>query len=142
MQSNLKEKLWAFIIHNNPELMFNLQAEYSVTRHLEDKVAKVMPFVLKLLEQGKSGPAIEELALEAMTEELRPSRFLYLKGILKNEFPAEYESYKEAGVLTYETVNLIDHCQEVFDVFAFSVENEQDQKLRHAIIAKVHDYLP
>jgi len=142
MQTILKEKLWAYIIQNNPDLMFNLQAEYSVSRYLEDQVSNVMPTVLQLLGEGKPGHAIEELVLEQLTEKLRPSRFLYLQEILKTEFQTIYLKFRESGVLTYETVNLIDQCNEVFDAFNFSQENQHDHKLRHNIIAKVHHYLP
>jgi hypothetical protein len=142
MQTILKEKLWAFIIQNNPDLMFNLQADYSVSKYLDDKVSQAMPMVLQLLSEGKPGHAIEELVIEKMTAELKPSRFLYLQEVLRAEFTSEFQQYREAGVLTYETVNLIDYCADVFEAFAFNQKNQSDSKLRHAIIAKVHQYLP
>ena len=122
--------------------MFNLQADYSVSQYLEDKVSKVMPQVLVLLGEGKPGHAIEELVMEELTTELKPSRYLYLQEVLSTEFKTEYQQFREAGVLTYETVNLIDYCADVFEGFAFNQETQRDIRLRHAIIAKLHQYLP
>jgi len=141
MQNLLMEKLRAYIVHNNPELLLNLQGGQSFTRYLEDKVSCVMPMVLELVEAGKPGYVIEELCLNALTEDLRPSKFHYLQRVLEEDFPSNYSVFRESGVLTYETVNLIEACKEVFDAFGFNEENEDDRLLRHAIIAQVHSYL-
>lgn len=76
MQSMLTEKLWAYIVHNTPDLMLSLQENYSVTRYLEEKVSAIMPTVTQLLDEGKPQYAIEELCLNAMTEDLKPSRVI------------------------------------------------------------------
>ena len=141
MQTMLKEKLWAYIVHNNPDLMFNLQEDYSVTKYLEEKVNGILPMAEQLLSEGKPPYAIEELCLEAMTEELKPSRYLYLRSVLEEDFIQDYERLKESGTLTYEVVNLIEACKGVFDDFDFNRENEEDRHLRYAIIGQVHEYL-
>lgn len=142
MQTVLKEKLWAFIVHNNPELMLSLQADFSVTGYLEEKVASVVPLVERLLTEGKPQYIIEELCLNDMTAELRPSKFLYIRSILEEEFPNDHEQMREAGILTFEVINMIEHCKEIFDSFNFSTENEEDRHLKYAIIGQLHDYLP
>ncbi len=141
MQTILKEKLQAYIIGNNPELMLSLQAEQSLTQYLEDRISTAMPLVMDLLEQGKPGYIIEELALNEMTISLRPSKFNYLKEVLETEFSSSYNSFKTAGVLTYECVNLIEACAEIFETFSFSEDNEDDRLLRYAVIARIHEYL-
>lgn len=141
MQNMLKEKLWAYIVHHNPELMFSLQEEYSVTRYLEEKVREVMPMAETLLSQHKPLYVIEELCVKEMTEELRPSRYLYIRGVIEDEFPQDYERLRENGILTYEIVNLIQACAEIFEAFGFSEKNEEQRHLRHAVIAQLHDYL-
>jgi hypothetical protein len=35
MQEMLKEKLWTYIVHNNPDLMLNLQQDFVVTGYME-----------------------------------------------------------------------------------------------------------
>lgn len=141
MVEKLKEKLWAFIVHNNPDLMLGLQEDYSVTRYLEEKVNGILPMVDSLLAEGKPQYAIEELALNELTADLKPSKFLYIRSVLEEEFPDDFKRLSEDGVLTYEVVNLIEACQEIFETFHFSLENEDDRHLRYAIIAQVHDYL-
>jgi len=141
MQSMLTEKLWAYIVHNNPDLMFSLQEDHSVTRYLEGKVSTVMPMVAQLIDEGKPPYIIEELCLNAMTEELKPSRYQYIRSVIEEEFNADYERMKENGTLTYEVVNLIEACKGIFNDFDFNSENESNRHLRYAIIGQVHDYL-
>ncbi len=141
MHQQLKEKLWAYIVHNNPELMFTLQEDYNVTQYLEDKVSGVMPTALKLLEEDKPGYAIIELCMEEMTAQLRPSKYNYLTSILASDFEDQYSTLKEAGLLTYEAVNLIDYCQPVFEKYGFTEDNENSSLLRGAIEDKISEYL-
>ncbi|MBN9484589.1 MAG: hypothetical protein J0H46_14640 [Bacteroidetes bacterium] len=141
MQSVLTEKLWAYIVHNNPDLMISLQEDYSVTRYLEEKVNAVMPMVEQLLIEGKPPYIIEEVCLNAMTVELQPSRYQYIRSVIEEEFNGDYERMKENGTLTYEVVNLIETCKGIFSDFDFNSENETNRHLRYAIIGQVHDYL-
>lgn len=141
MHKILKEKLWAYIVHNNPDLMFNLQEDYSVTRYLDEKVNGIMPMAERLHGEHKPLYVIEELCIKEMTEELRPSRFLYLREVLEQEFPDDWQRLREDGLLTYEIINMMESCREIYESFNFSVQNEDDQLLRAAIIGQVHEYL-
>lgn len=141
MHKILKEKLWAYIVHNNPDLMFNLQEDYSVTRYLDEKVNGIMPMAERLLGEHKPLYVIEELCIKEMTEELRPSRFLYLREVLEQEFPDDWQRLREDGLLTYEIINMMESCRDIYESFNFSVQNEDDQLLRAAIIGQVHQYL-
>ena len=135
------EKLRAYITEHNPDLLLQLQGNFSVTQYLEDKVASVMPMVKELLSEGKANYVIEELCMNELTADLRPSKFDYLKTILEEDFPDDYNRMAEAGVLTYEVVNLIEACKEVFGTHGFTEENEDNRFLRYAVIAEIHDYL-
>ena len=141
MQSVLMEKLRAWITEHNPDLLLKLQGNFSVTQYLEDKVASVMPMVQQLLSEGKANYIIEELCVNELTADLRPSKFDYLKTVLEEDFPDDYNRMAESGVLTYELVNLIEACKEVFETHGFSEENEDNRFLRYAVIAEIHDYL-
>ncbi|UCS95213.1 DUF1896 domain-containing protein [Echinicola marina] len=121
--------------------MLNLQEDYSVTTYLERKVQDIMPLAEQLLSDNQPGYAIEELCLDRMTEELRPSRYHYLLSVLEEEFSADYEQLRESGALTFETVNLIEFCEKIFDGYGFSEENEEDRHLRYAVIGQVQEYL-
>ncbi|WP_199119250.1 DUF1896 family protein [Pedobacter sp. ASV28] len=141
MQKVLTEKLRAYLVNNNPDLLLKLQGDTSITKFIEDKVSMVMPMVLQLLEEGKPGYVIEELCLNTLTEDLRPSKFNYLQEILEVEFKDQYQKFKEAGVLTYETVNLVEACASIFETYEFNENTEDNRFLRYMIIAEVHDYL-
>ncbi len=141
MESVLKERLWAYIVHNNPDLMISLQESYSVSQYLDEKVSAVLSMVERLIDEGKPQYVIEELCLDAMTAELKPSRYQYIRSVIEEEFPQDYERMKENGTLTYEVVNLIEACKDIFGDFNFNSENESNRHLRYAIIGQVHNYL-
>lgn len=140
MQQLLKEKLWAYIVHNNPDLMHHLQDEYRVVRYLEEKVSAVMPTALSYLEKDMPGYAIVELCMEQMTKELKPSRYNYIVSILREEFEDKYTLLRENGMLAYEVINMVEFTKEVFDSYHFSEENENDRQIRTAIISTLSDY--
>lgn len=141
MRNRLMEKLWTYIVHNNPELMLRLQEEKGVRQYLEVKVSGIMPQVTQLLEEGRPLYIIEEMALNVLTAELKPSRYRYLLSVLEEEFPQDYERLKESGTLTYEIVNLIEACKDIFSDFDFNIDNEDNRHLRYAIIGEIHHYL-
>ena len=141
MQSMLTEKLWAYIVHNHPDLMISLQESQSITSYLEAKVTAILPMVEQLLSEGRPQYIIEELCLKEMTAELKPSRYQYIRSVLEEEFPQAYERLKENGTLTYEVINLIEACKDIFSDFDFNEDNETNRHLRYAIIGQVHDYL-
>ncbi len=79
MEQSLKEKLWAYIIENNPELMFSLQEDYSVQKYLDDKVSALRSPLEQLQQLGLPPYIIEEQAMEELTADLKPSKFHYIR---------------------------------------------------------------
>lgn len=141
MRNMLKQKLWTFIIQNNPDVALDLQENNSVLQYLEEKVNAIIPISTQMLGEGKPLYVIEEICLGAMTEELRPSRFQYICSIIEEEFSSDFERMIKNGTLTYEIVNLIEACKGIFNDFDFNSENEADRHLRYAIIGQVNEYL-
>ncbi|TDQ73813.1 hypothetical protein [Sphingobacterium yanglingense] len=141
MYQKLKESLWAFIVVNNPDLMFRLQDEYSVVTYLEEKVSKVMPTALKLLETDKPSHAIIELCLNEMTADLKPSRYQYILGLLQSYFSNRHKELAELGTLTYVAVRLVDHCQEVLDKFPFCEKSKESDELSVQMQCMIGDFL-
>lgn len=141
MQQILREKLWTYIVQNNPDLMIRLQETHGVTKYLEEKVNTVMPLVAELLSESRPQYVIEELCMDTLTEELRPSRFLYIRSVLEEEFLTDYERLRNSGTLTYEIINIMETCKDILDELQFSSENEEERHIRYAIIGQVHDYL-
>jgi len=121
--------------------MIRLQETHGVTRYLEEKVNAVMPIASELLAESKPQYVIEELCMDTLTKELRPSRFLYIRSVLEEEFVTDYERLRQSGTLTYEIINIMDACKAIFDELQFSSENDDERYIRYAIIGQVHDYL-
>ncbi len=141
MQEMLKEKLWTFIVHNNLDLMLNLQQDFSVTSYLEMKLFNVWPLVSQLLAENNPEYVIEELCMEELTKDLRPSKFNYIQGVLEDEFEEDFLRIKESGLLTYEIINLITESETVFETLGFMQDNEQDRMLRYAIAGTIRQYM-
>lgn len=141
MQEMLKEKLWTYIVHNNPDLMLNLQQNFSLTDYLEQKVFNIQPLISQLLAENKPGYVIEELCMAELTKDLRPSKFSYIHSILEDEFELDFLRIKESGLLTYEIINLITESETVFETLGFTEVNEQDRMLHYAIAGTIRQYM-
>lgn len=141
MEELLKEKLWFYIIHNNPDLMFTLQEDYSVLDYLNKKIDGVKFLLEDMLSDGTPEYIIEEICLNVLTEDLKPSRFLYISSLLSDEFEKCYSAFQESGILTYEVINLMESCKPIFETIGFTKENEEDLTLRNALIGQIADYL-
>lgn len=141
MEELLKEKLWFYIIHNNPDLMFTLQEDYSVLDYLNEKINGIKSILDDMLSDGTPKYIIEEICLNVLTEDLKPSRFLYIRSLLSDEFEKTYAGFQESGILTYEIINLMESCKPIFETIGFTKENEEDPTLRNALIGQIADYL-
>jgi hypothetical protein len=141
MQEMLKEKLWTYIVHNNPDLMLNLQQDFAVTHYLEEKVNGIQVLTSQLRAENKPGYIIEALCMEELTKDLLPSKFNYIRNILENEFTQNFQRIKESGLLTYEIVNLISESETVFETLGFTKDNEQNRMLRYAITGTIRQYM-
>lgn len=141
MKTTLKEKLWDYIIRNNPELMFSLQEGYSVKGYLEEKIKALQPQLELWKKQGVPDFMMEEKAMLVLTEDLKSSRFHFIKNTLEEDFKGTFMEFKETGTLTYEVVNLVEACKEVFEAIGFSEENQKSKRLSDAIKAIIRQYL-
>jgi hypothetical protein len=141
METLLKEALWSYIIDHNPDLMYDLQENYTVGRYLNEKVQGVQGMAIRLLQEQHPKHHIEEMCLWELTRELRPSRYLYLKGIFEEEFPDEAALYGKSGILVCEVISMLDYCNPVLDDMGFSVHNEEDPEIRNVVIGHLYGFL-
>lgn len=131
MEQLLAKKLHEFIGRNNPELL--LQSDQDIRELIHSKIQHVMPLLENLLVQNCPAYIIEELCMDQMTEDLKPSMYHYITSLLEEEFPERYEQLKEEGILTYEVANIITRCKKVFEQFHFSVFTEESRPLYQAV---------
>ena len=141
MEEILKEKLLIFISDNNPDLLIDLQQEKSVTKYIDEKINIVAPLMADMLADDHPTYIVEEMCMDSLTADLKPSRYLFISAVLEQEFEQYYLSLEQSGILTYEIVNMIRECKEVFEHFGFSMENQDDPSIRNAITGQIYGYL-
>lgn len=142
MENILKEKLWSYIIHNNPDLMYTLQERYGVSDYLNSKVNdSVLGLVEELRSDSIPEEIIEEICLNVLTEDLKPSRFAYLRSLLSEEFEQVYNRFRGEEILTSEVINLMETCKEIFESTGFTKESQNNPDLRTALIDRINKYL-
>jgi hypothetical protein len=140
MQELLIRKLHNYIQESHPDLLITLQEESRVEAYLLDAVNSIDGFVNDLLDANEPLYLIEENCFEKLVKSLGPSRFLYIKDVLEEAFPNEFERLLRHGVLTTEVINLITFCDPVFEGLLFSTKTEDSSYLRYAIIGSIHEY--
>lgn len=141
MESLLLENFRGYIIENHPELILNIAEGFSLNNFLGDKMEAIKPLMRTMLENGQPPYQVSQTCHSRLIQGLGPSKANYIKEILETEFPADCFRLRECGVLTYETVNLIEVCAEIFEAYNFSEQNLGDRFLRYAVIAGVQNYL-
>ncbi len=141
MQGTLIKNLYQYIRVNNPDILLDLEETGSVTTYLSNRVSSVDYLHKQLSTEGKPSYIIEELCMNFLTQDLKPSRYNYIQNILEAEFELKYKELTESGLLLYEVSNMIKYCLSVFDDLNFSEENEDNRFLRYAITGVVKEYL-
>ena len=141
MQGTLINNLYQYISANNPDILLDVEETGSVTTYLSDKVSSVDFLYKQLCTEGKPAYIIEELCMDFLTQDLKPSRYNYIRNILEAEFELKYKELIESGILLYEVSNIIKYCQSVFDDLNFSEANEENRFLRYAITGVIKEYL-
>ena len=142
MEGKLKSKLWAYIVQHNPELIHSTKDDYSVLKYLEQTISKIMPTAQRMIDNGSSLQAVEEYCLNVMIAELKPSRFLYIRTILSEDFIQDFNRLRDKGTLTIEILAIMKSCGDDFDAFEFDQKSIPGNQLRHAVIGKIHQHLP
>lgn len=141
MKEVLKHKLHDYIRENNPDVLLTLELENSVTKYVSDKVNSLNHLVEELQKENKPAYIIEEICLNELTKDLKPSKFNYIINILEQEFEFAHQQLSKLKLLQYEVINMIAHCEQLFESFNFSEENEDNRQLRYAVIASINEYL-
>ena len=139
MQQLLMQKLHNYISENNPDLLLQLEEGGKVTEYLINKIGTV-DALLKQLAKGQPAYIIEDACMDVLTQDLKPSRYNYIRNILEEEFENYYLQLKESGTLQFETINLINYCQSTFEDLLFNEENESNRFLRYAITGCISEY--
>jgi len=140
MKEILIKKLHEYIRENNPDLLLQLEEDRKVTEYLSNKIS-IVDALLNQQDKEQSAYIIEEVCMDILTEDLRPSKFNYICAILEEEFYTTYQQLHKSGTFQFEVTNLIKYCQPFFDALGFTDENEDDRNLKHVVIGRISEYL-
>jgi hypothetical protein len=141
MQELLIRKLHAYIRENNPDLLWQLQQDNSVTDWLTGKIHSIAGTLDALLTQNKPAYFIEEECMELLTGDLRPSRFHYMQLLLEEEFPRDFSLLSADDLLENAVILLLKNCNAVFGQFGFSEATADDPLLRYTLTGLLQEYL-
>lgn len=122
------------------DLLILLQEEGNVESYLKEKVLSIDTLFQKLIAEDVPEYLIEELCMNVLTQDLRPSKYNFLTSVLEEEFEMDYIRLKENGTLSFEVINLIESCNPVFETIGFTEDNENDRHLRYAITGTIQEY--
>lgn len=141
MESILLQKLSRYIVDHNPELIINDTPGYSLASLLRDKINAVKPMLWELIEAKTPEYIIVDTCFSLLIADLRPSKANYIKNLLETEFPAYFYRWQNAGILTYETLQLMKRCEPLFIGYGFNEQNVHNKFLKNAMIEQIRDYL-
>ena len=141
METALKERLWDYIIIHNPELMYHLQEQYLVGSYLQRKVNEVLPQAQEMRANGVDVCTILEACIEELTQELKPSKFQFVRRVIQEEFPAEYQLLSSTYMLDYEVLNIVDASWDIFQQFGPYCERENSKIQRYAVMHQISTHL-
>jgi Domain of unknown function (DUF1896) len=140
MREILQSKLFEYIRDNNPDILFELEAEANVTVWLSEKVNGIGYLIIELESQCLPEYEIEEICMTELTNDLRPSKYNYILSLLEEEFENDYNKLLQSGLAQHEVINMINQCDSIFADLNFSEENEDNEFIRYAIIGELSDY--
>ena len=140
MQEILLKRLHDYIRENNPDMLIQLEEEKKVTEYLSDKI-KLVDGLLQESDSTQPAYIIEEACMDILTEDLRPSKYHYIRAILEEEFEAIYRRLQNSGTLQFEVINLVKYCQPLFDTVGFKLENEDSRELEYSVTGAISEYL-
>lgn|GEM_PF-1981156 len=141
MEALLLENFREYIVAHYPELILRNQEEYPLSRFMRETMQSVLPTLKYMEDQCRPEHEVLQHCMNELIKGLGPSKTDYLLNILSIEYPREHHSLSASGTLTWNVVQLIKSCDDVFESYGFTENSKDSTLLRHAVIAIVHDYL-
>jgi hypothetical protein len=141
MKTLLIGKLHSYMVQHHTDLLIALQEDHRLRHYLNSKVESISGLIEQYQQENRPAYVIEALCLEELTRDLRPSRFSWMRELLEEEFPDDYDRMNKSGILTYELINLIGACEPIFEVFQFGEDTEDSHQLKYAVMGMIAEYL-
>lgn len=141
MNEIIISKLLDYIRDNNPDLLFELEADDKLTGWLQEQAVAAETMLSQSGSKTEPGYIIIDECVNEVTKNLRPSRYNYILNVMEQEFATTYNQLSASGILQHEAINIIGHCSSVFDDLHFSEENEDNRFIYYAIAGSISEYL-
>ena len=129
-----------YLRENNPDVLIFLEEEDSLIWYVNEKIGSIAELLQVLSEEQHPGYVIEEMCMNELTADLRPSKYHYIRELLQQEFPRQYHHLFDTGILRLEIINMISNCLPLFEAFGFSEQMEDDKNLRYVIVGTIKEY--
>ncbi|MEO8172538.1 MAG: DUF1896 family protein [Sediminibacterium sp.] len=136
-KNKLQGLLMAYIQENNPDLLLQLEEDDALHAWVLEKIREVE----MVLKQAKPSYIIESECMDAMTMDLKPSKFNYIRDLFEEEFADQYTLAMQSGILRYEVINMIAACDHVFREMPLTEESMNDRHLEYMVTGVISDYL-
>jgi len=141
MNEIITGKLLGYIRDNNPDLLFDLEAEDKLTSWLLEQAEAAEAMLSQSGSKTEPDDIVIDECINEVTKSLRPSRYNYVLDLLEAEFTSVFNQLEASGILQHEAINIINHCNSVFDDLRFSEENEDNRFIYYAIAGAISEYL-
>lgn len=129
-----------YLKSHHPELIMEWQQAGALKESIEQDLRRVKPLLQELSAYQLHPDDLLQQCLAELIAALPPSRSDYITELLSSEFEQLHEELLSSGLLSYECMNLIQHCKPVFEKLNFSLVNEDDPFIRYAVIGAISDY--
>src|SRR3546814_364270 len=136
MKTTLIEQLDKLIRDDYPELLSCHEGK--------KKLRKMLELVVQKLQESELPPEtpVTDKQIAALFESVfGPSRFHYVKRILKKEFETDYLQIQLTGFTDLKLSKLTWACMAVFEAAGFTSVTDDNTLLRYAIIGALKDHL-
>lgn len=140
MKNQLKEQLRQYIAENYPEMVHQFNPDVPFTTYLSDQIKLIEPLMDELMAQGHTSDEIQNLCFKELIKDFYPSKYRYLLEIIEAEFPSEYDTFSNLGILKFTVMNIMTQCEAAFEAFDFSEETLDDRFMRYQMIAEIQIY--
>ncbi|NCI51305.1 hypothetical protein GWC95_15360 [Sediminibacterium roseum] len=137
MSDKLQGLLLGYIRENNPELLQQLDEDDALHAWVLEKIHDVE----LVLQHSKPGRIPDGEFLDLMTASLKPSRFHYMRDLLEDQFPEEFDQLLASGTLRFEIIQLIGLCGHLFEEMPLRADMEENVQLDYAVKNVVFQHL-
>jgi hypothetical protein len=137
MSDKLQGLLLGYIKENNPDLLMQLDEDDALHAWVIEKIHEVE----LVLGDAKARRVPDNEFMDLMTVDLKPSKFHYMRDLLEDQFPEEFDQLLASGELRFEVIQMIGLCNHLFEAMPLREDIDENAQLDHAVKTVMTNYL-